>query len=101
MLVLSLVAGSVVFRRTAPWDVVLTWPWLIGVAVFLAYMFGLSGQMDQGSRLCGAQSGGCDLSWGFGGVVVAAAGAATLGSAFVAVASLKRLLLRRREAGVG
>ena len=94
---LALVAGALVFRRTAPRDVVLTWPWLVGVAVFFAYMFGLGGQMDQGSRLCGAQSGGCDLSWGLGGVVVVAAAAVVLGSAFAAVASSKRLLLRRTD----
>ena len=95
MLGLSLVGGLLVFRRTAPWDVVLTWPWLVGVAVFLAFMLGLSGQMDQGSRLCGNQTGGCDLSWGFGGVIVGGVAAIVLGGAFVVAASLKRLLLRR------
>ena len=95
MLVFSLVAGALVFRRTAPWDVVLTWPWLVGVAVFVAYMFGLSGQMDQGSRLCGTQSGGCDLSWGFGGLLVGGVAAVALGGVFVAAASLKRLLVLR------
>jgi hypothetical protein len=97
MLVLSALAGALVFRRTTPWDVVLTWPWLIGVAVFLACEFGLSGQMDQGSRLCGPQSGGCDLSFGFGNALVGGAMAVVLGVAFVAAASLKRLLVRRRN----
>ena len=97
MLVLSVLAGALVFRRTAPWDVVLTWPWVIGVAVFLACEFGLGGQMDQGSRLCGQQSGGCDLSFGFGSALVGGAAAIVLGVAFVAAASLKRLLVRRRN----
>src|SRR5689334_4666996 len=33
MLGLSVLAGALVLRRTAPWDVVLTWPWLSGVPV--------------------------------------------------------------------
>ncbi len=94
MLMLSALAGALVFRRTAPWDVVLTWPWLVGVAAFLACEFGLGGQVDQGSRLCGQQSGGCDLSFGFGNALVGGAAAVILGVAFVATASLKRLLLR-------
>ena len=97
MFVLSLLAGALVFRRTAPWDVLLTWPWLSGVAVFLAYMFGLSGQMDEGSRLCGRQRGGCDLSFGFGGLVVGVAATVVLGGSFVASSSFKRLVLRRRS----
>jgi hypothetical protein len=97
MLVLSALAGTLVFRRTAPWDVVLTWPWLIGVAVFFACEFGLGGQMDQGSRLCGQQSGGCDLSFGFGSALVGGAAAVILGVAFVAAASLKRLLVRNES----
>jgi hypothetical protein len=101
MLGLSLLGGVLVFRRTAPWSVILTWPWLVGGAVLLAFMFGLSGQMDQGSRLCGNQIGGCDLSWGFGGVIVGGVAALVLGGAFVATASLKRLLLRRRRPNLG
>jgi hypothetical protein len=97
MLVLSALAGAVVLRRTAPWDVVLTWPWLIGIAVFFACEFGLGGQMDQGSRLCGQQSGGCDLSFGFGSALVGGAAAVVLGVTFVAAASLKRLLVRREN----
>jgi hypothetical protein len=97
MLVLSALAGALVFRRTTPWDVVLTWPWFIGVAVFLACEFGVGGQMDQGSRLCGQQSGGCDLSFGFGNALVGGAAALVLGVAFVAAASLKRLVVRRRN----
>ncbi|HZS31536.1 MAG TPA: hypothetical protein VFA37_09785 [Gaiellaceae bacterium] len=97
MVGLSLLGGALVFRRTAPWDVVLTWPWLVGGAVFVAYMLGLSGQMDQGSRLCGNQPGGCDLSWGFGGAIVGGAAAPVLGGTFAVGASLKRLLLRRGQ----
>jgi hypothetical protein len=96
MLLLSLLAGGLVFRRNTPWEVVLTWPWLIGLAVAVAYFFGLSGQMDPPSRLCTAAHGGsCDTSWGIGAMVLAVAAGAVLGGAFVSAASLKRLALRR------
>jgi hypothetical protein len=95
MVLLSLLAGALVFRRHTPWVVVLTWPWVVGLAVAVAYDFGLSGQMD-GGRLCDAPRGGsCDISWGIGAMFLAVAAAAVLGGAFVSVASLKRLALRR------
>jgi hypothetical protein len=50
MVLLSLLAGGLVFRRHTPWVVILTWPWLVGLAVAVAYDSGLSGQMDGGSR---------------------------------------------------
>jgi hypothetical protein len=93
MVLLSLLAGGLVFRRHTPWVVILTWPWL-GLAVAVAYDFGLSGQMDGGSRLCDAPRGGsCDTSWGDGAMFLAFPAAAVLGGTFVA--SLKRLVLRR------
>jgi ABC-type uncharacterized transport system permease subunit len=47
--------------------------------------------------LCGQQSGGCDLSFGFGSALVGGAAAVVLGVTFVAAASLKRLLVRREN----
>jgi hypothetical protein len=96
MLVLSLLAGGLVFRRDTPWEVILTWPCLVGLAVAISYFFGLSGQLDAGSRLCDAPHGGsCDTTWGFGAVALGLAAAIVLGGAFVSVAALKRLALRR------
>ena len=57
LLLLSIIAGSVVFRRRTPWDVVLTWPWLVGPVVGVAYFSALNGQMDAGSKLCDAPAG--------------------------------------------
>jgi hypothetical protein len=97
MVLLSLLAGGLVFRRHTPWVVILPWPWLVGLAVAVAYDSGLSGQMDGGSRLCDAPQGNsCDTSWGIGAMFLAFAAAAVLGGTFVTVASLKRLVLRRQ-----
>jgi hypothetical protein len=95
MLVLSVVAGVLVFRRATPWDVVLTWPWLVGPIVGFSSFIASTPHMESGSRLCDAPAGGsCDTSWGLGAMLLALAAAVTLGGTFVAVASLKRALLR-------
>ena len=95
MMVLSIAAGVLVFQRATPWHVVLTWPWLVGPVVGFASFIALTPHMDAGSSLCDAPAGGsCDTSWGFGAMLLALAAAVTLGGAFVAVASLKRALLR-------
>ena len=93
MLVLAMLAGALVFRRTTPWDVVLVWSWLVGPLVGVAFYFALSSQMDQGSRMCG-KAGPCDISWGFGAALISVFAAVVLGAAFVSTASLKRVLLR-------
>jgi len=92
-LLLALLAGALVFRRSTPWDVVLVWPLLVGPVVGAAFYFALVDQMDQGSRMCGKQNS-CDISWGFGAVVVSVAASIVLGAAFISTASLKRLVLR-------
>jgi hypothetical protein len=93
MVVTAFVGGVVVFRRSTAWQPVLTWPWLVGVAVGLGYMIGLSGQMDSGSKLCDAPAGGsCDDAWGLGAWVVGVLAAVVLGGTFVATASLTRIL---------
>ncbi len=95
MLLVSVIAGAVVFGRTTPWDIVLTWPWLVGLAVGLAWFLGLTGQMDGSSKLCDAPANGsCDTAWGLGAVLLAAVAAVVFGGAFISTASLKRLLLR-------
>jgi hypothetical protein len=95
MLLLSILARALVFRRTTPWDVVLTWPWAVGPAVGVGCFVALTGQMESGSRLCDAPGGPCDTSWGIGAMLVSVAAAVFFGGAFVAVASLKRMLLGR------
>ncbi len=101
LLLLSILAGLLVFRRTTAWDVVLTWPWLVCGAVGLGYMFGLSGQMDAGSKLCDAPAGGsCDTAWGLGGILLSLVAGLVLGGTFVASLSVRRLtscLLRSNE----
>ena len=96
---LTLLAGLLVFRRTTTWDVVLTWPWLVGGAVGLAYMIGLSGQMDGGSKLCDAPANGsCDTAWGLGAILLSLAAGIVLGGTFIAALSLRRLASHVRRA---
>jgi hypothetical protein len=65
MVVACVLGGLFVFKRSTPWRTLLTWPWLVGVVVGLAYLVGLSGQMDSGSRLCDAPpNSSCDDAWG-------------------------------------
>ncbi len=98
MLLVSILAGMFVFRRATPWQVVLTWPWLVGGAVGLAWMVGLSGQMDAGSKLCDAQANGsCDNAWGLGAILLSVAAALVLGGTFVFTATLRRMLPRLRR----
>ena len=95
MLLFAIVAGGVVFRRATPWGVVLTWPWLVGPVVGFASFIALTPHMDSGSRMCDAPAGGsCDTSWGLGAMLLSLVAAATLGTSFIAVASLKKALLR-------
>lgn len=95
MLGASILGGLFVFRRSTSWQTLLTWPWLVGVMIGLAYMFGLSGQMDSGSRLCDAPAGSsCDNAWGLGAWLVGGLAAAVLGGTFVASAALARVLAR-------
>ena len=95
MLLLSSLAGALVFRRHAPWDVLLTWPWLVGFAVGIGSFSALTGQMEGGSRLCTLPHGdSCDTSWGIGAMFLSLAAAIALGGAFIGVASLKRFTLR-------
>ncbi len=95
LLLLSIIAGCVVFRRRTSWEVVLTWPLLVGPVVGIAYFTALTGQMDGGSRFCDAPAGSsCDTAFGFGAILIALAAAVVLGGTFIAAAALKRLLLR-------
>ena len=98
LLLLAVLAGVLVFRPTTPWNVVLTWPWLIGLTVGAGYFFGLAGHMDGGSKLCDApQNGSCDNAWGLGAVLLSFVAAVVLGGVFVSVVALRRLLPRRRR----
>lgn len=98
LLLLSILAGTFVFRRTTPWEVVLTWPWLVGLTVGIAYFAGLTGQMDAGSKLCDAPANGsCDTAWGLGAIALSLAAALTLGGTFITAATLRRLLPRLRH----
>jgi len=102
VLLLSILAGALVFRRATPWEVVLTWPWLAGLTVGVGYFAGLTGHMDGGSKLCDAPANGsCDTAWGLGAVVLSIAASLALGGTFIVTATLKRLLprLRRRASG--
>ena len=97
LLIVSFLAGIVVFRRATPWRTVLTWPWLAGGAVGAAWWLGLSGQMDAGSRLCDAPANSsCDNAWGLGTVVLTAVAAIVLGATFMTGATLRRLWSRQR-----
>jgi hypothetical protein len=92
----AVLGGLFVFRRSTSWQTVLTWPWLVGVVVGLAYTIGVSGQMDSGSKLCDAPSGSsCDNAWGLGAWLLGFGSAVLLGGTFVASASLARILPRR------
>jgi uncharacterized protein YneF (UPF0154 family) len=96
MVVASVLGGLFVFKRSTSWQTLLTWPWLVGVAVGFAYMVGLSGQMDSGSKLCDASANGsCDNAWGLGAWLLGLVAAVVLGGTFVASATLKRVLTRR------
>ena len=95
MLVLSGVAGALVFRRHTPWAVILTWPWLVGLVVGIGSFSALTGQMEGGSQLCTLPRGdSCDTSWGIGAMFLSLAAAVAFGGAFIVVASLKRFALR-------
>jgi len=96
MILAAVIGGLLVFRRSTSWQTLLTWPWLVGVAFGLAYVIGVSGQMDAGSRLCDAPSGSsCDNAWGLGAWLLGFVAAVVLGGTFVASASLARVLPRR------
>jgi hypothetical protein len=98
LLLLSIVAGLVVFQRSTPWEVVLTWPWLVGIAVGAGWMGGLTGQVDAGSRLCDAPANGsCDTAWGLGAAFISLAAGLVLGGSFIAAASLRRLAAHLRR----
>lgn len=85
LLLLAVVAGLLVFRRATPWEVVLTWPWIAGLAVGLGYFIGLTGQMDGGSKLCDvAKNSSCDTSRGLGALLVTLAAGLALGGVFIA-----------------
>jgi len=100
LLLLSILAGALVFRRTTAWEVVLTWPWLVGLTVGIAYFAGLTGQMDAGSKLCNASANGsCDTAWGLGAIALSLAAALALGGTFITAATLRRLLPRLRQRG--
>lgn len=95
LLLLSILAGLLAFRRTTPWEVILTWPWLVGLAVGIAYFGGLTGQMDAGSKLCDAPANGsCDTAWGLGAIALSLTAALALGGTFITAATLRRLLPR-------
>jgi hypothetical protein len=92
---LAVIAGMCVFRRNAPWDIVLTWPWLAGLAVGLGYFFGLSDQTEGTSKLCDAPANSsCDNAWGLGAALFSLIGATVLGSLFIAALCVRRGLSR-------
>jgi hypothetical protein len=96
MVIAAVLAGLFVFRRSTSWQTLLTWPWLVGVVVGLAYLIGVSGTMDSGSKLCDAPTrSSCDNAWGLGAWLLGFVAAVVLGGTFVASASLARVLPRR------
>jgi hypothetical protein len=100
MILAAILGGLFVFRRSTSWQTVLTWPWLVGLVVGLAYDIGLSGQMDAGSTLCNSPND-CDTAWGLGAWLLGFVAAVVLGGVFVASATLTRLRHRRTEPSSG
>lgn len=97
MALVAIVAGAFVFRRTVSWRVILVWPWAVGLAVGLGYFLGVMGEMHPGSRFCrNVQDDPCTFSFGVPAIVLTLLSALVLGGLFVAVASLKRFVLRPR-----
>jgi hypothetical protein len=98
LLALSILAGLILFWRATPWEVVLSWPWLAGPAVGLAFFLSLTPYMDGGTRMCDAPMGGsCDTAWGIGAALVSIAAGVALGGPCVALVSGRRLLGRIRR----
>ena len=95
--VVAVLGGLIVFPSQTPWHVALLWPLISGPAVATGYFFGLTGQMEAGSTLCGASANGsCDTAWGLGAVVIAIASAIILGTLFAAAFTTKRVVTRIR-----
>jgi hypothetical protein len=92
LLALALIAGLVVFDRTAPWEVLLTWPWLVGFAIALGAYIALGDQMNGGSQLCEQPAGtSCDTAWGFGAMILGVGTGIVFGSVCLAAAAVRRL----------
>ncbi|HZS30908.1 MAG TPA: hypothetical protein VFA37_06590 [Gaiellaceae bacterium] len=98
ILLLALLAGALVFRRTTPWDILLTWPWLVGPVVGAAFYFALTGQMHPGTWFCGRSGSedACNFGLGIGSGLLSVAAAIVVGGTFISVASLKRFATRSR-----
>jgi hypothetical protein len=96
LLLASLLGGLFALRRETPIRMAVPWSLLVGPAVAVGYLFGVSGQMDAGSALCDAPAAGsCDTEWGFGAVAIAVVAGLVLGAVFSAAFALRRLGDRR------
>jgi hypothetical protein len=94
LLLLSVVAGVVVFRRTTPWRVVLTWPWLVGPAVGFGFFIAVAPYADGPNRLCPQVGGSCDTAWGMGAMFLSVLAACVVGGVFIAAATVWRWIGR-------
>jgi hypothetical protein len=93
LLLLAVVAGLLVFRPTMPWEVLLTWPWLVGGAIALGSFMAVAGHSDGGSQLCDQPPGtSCDTAWGFGAMLLAVMAGAIFGGVAILVALIRRLV---------
>jgi len=96
ILLLTVLAGVLLFRQATAWQVILTWPWLVGPVVGLAWFLAFTGQMDGGSKLCEAPANGsCDTAWGLGAIFLSIGAALVLGGTFVAAATMTRVVRLR------